>query len=159
MMLYLVRHAESAHSPRWRADSERPLSPRGRQQQIVASKRMKNLGFKINEAWVSPFKRARETLSIIMKEMDLQIPVEVLDALRVSGDHEMIISKIHVEEPRGRNKGILIVGHNPNITRILVSLVGEKAPRMGTSDLAYVLIEDGQIQLAKYYQKGALVLL
>lgn len=120
---------------------------------------MKNLGLKIHEAWVSPFKRARETLSIIMKEMDLQIPVEVLDALRVSGDHEMIISKIRVAESRGINKGILIVGHNPNITRILVSLVGEKAPRMGTSDLACVLIEEGQIQLAKYYQKGTLVLL
>jgi phosphohistidine phosphatase SixA len=153
--ILLVRHAKSEHNPsRWRSDALRPLSARGEDRQTRAARGMKNAGLSFDEAWVSPMRRARQTLDIILDAYG-DVPVAEHPELEVwepAASVESLLAEAYVAQP---HRDLLLVGHNPNMSELL-SLLGGNA-EMRTSDVAWLRWDErGPRQLA-FFPRGELM--
>ena len=75
--LVLVRHGESI----WNLENkftgwmDVDLSEKGKEEARNAGKKLKELGFSFDVSYTSVLKRAKHTLDIILKEMNLDIPI------------------------------------------------------------------------------------
>ena len=75
--LVLVRHGESI----WNLENkftgwmDVDLSEKGKEEAHNAGKKLKELGFSFDVSYTSVLKRAKHTLDIILKEMNLDIPI------------------------------------------------------------------------------------
>ena len=91
MEILLVRHAKSFYDwAKYPTDAERPLSEKGRKRQISVAEGMKKLHLTFDLAWVSPYKRAQETLQIIQEIMGNYVPINVVNELVPGGDEELV---------------------------------------------------------------------
>jgi phosphohistidine phosphatase len=155
--IYLVRHAESDHSLRWGSDEARPLSDIGKRQQMKAAKKFRVLGINYDEAWVSPFLRAKQTLDIIQSSREEPAPQKEVFNLEVHGDPQKIYQKLSQEFKKYPKKRLLLVGHNPNISNLLHMLVKNHQRRMKTSEVAWIIWDQGSISLKEYFDKETLL--
>lgn len=80
--LALVRHGESEWNKKglWTGWTDVPLNEKGREEGKKAGEALKDI--KLDIAYTSKLKRAKETLDEILKELNLKIPVIENDALR-----------------------------------------------------------------------------
>ena len=126
--LLLVRHAEAApHAPE--GDPERPLTIHGRAAaaRMGAYFRASGLGFDL--ALVSPARRARDTLDMILRELP-QTPACVREASLYNAGVDTLRDLL--AQTAGWVKTLLIVGHNPGLgefARFLVRGVEGAVPR------------------------------
>jgi phosphohistidine phosphatase SixA len=157
MHIILIRHAESDHSLRWGSDAARPLSDIGKRQQKRAASKMFQLGVDFDEAWVSPFFRAKQTLQIIQSVRASAAPQKELFDLEVHGDPQKVYDKLSQEFEVNPVKRLLLVGHNPNISKLLHLLVKDINRRMNTSEVAWLVWYNSGIYLEKYLDKETLL--
>ena len=120
--LILLRHAKAA-SHAGGGDSERPLTGRGR---TDASRMGRYLASELlipDMAVVSHAKRTRETLELVLAEMELgvRIPIHVEPRL-YNADPLMLIDLLRDTPDRIRT--LLLVGHNPGVGDLAQDLVG-----------------------------------
>ena len=155
MDILLVRHAKSEHNPsRWRSDAERPLSARGEDRQTRATRGMKNAGLSFDEAWVSPMRRAQQTLDIILAAYG-DVPVLQHSELAVwepASGVKSLLANAYASEP---NRDLLLVGHNPNMSELL-SLLGGDA-EMRTSDVAWLRWDERGPRQMAFFSRGELM--
>jgi alpha-ribazole phosphatase/probable phosphoglycerate mutase len=80
MRLLLARHGESVWNAqrRFQGHTDIALSPRGRAQAEALGRALR--GYRMTAAYVSPFRRARETAEVALRESG--VPVTVLEELR-----------------------------------------------------------------------------
>lgn len=159
MIIYLVRHAKSDYDwEKWPTDDLRPLSAKGKFRQELIAKGMIKNNLLYNIAWVSPYKRAQETLEIIQKYQLKPSPVIINRDLRVGGDEEKIFILLQEQCKITPDIRILLVGHNPNITSLL-GLLGKpkKTPEMRTSDVAKCELTENSHSMIKYYPRESLM--
>lgn len=153
--IFLVRHAKSEHNPsRWRSDASRPLSARGESRQHRAACGMVKAGLTFAEAWVSPMRRAQQTLDIILKAYPAVPVVEraELAACEPASAVKSLLAEAYASNP---SRKLLLVGHNPNMSDLLELLGGDAYMR--TSDLAWIGWDEQGPRELKFFPRGELM--
>jgi phosphohistidine phosphatase len=121
LTLYLLRHAKSSWDQPELSDSERPLSPRGRDAAPLVGRYMRSQGYVPDLILCSPAVRARQTLELAVSTTDARI----IDGLYNFGDGTGLIHIIAREG--GTSASVLVIGHNPSIAGAAALLVGKGA--------------------------------
>jgi phosphohistidine phosphatase len=136
--LYLLRHADAGDPEAWEGpDAARPLSDKGRRQSERLGRHLANVGFSPDAIVTSPKLRAAETAELVAAALGK--PVATDDRL-ASGVGLGIAEAIH--RGAGAPGRLVIVGHDPDFSELLSTLVGvELAMKKGA--LARVDLADG----------------
>jgi phosphohistidine phosphatase len=122
MKIYLTRHgiANEPDGTSIEADSQRPLTAKGRDKINKIARTLKKLGIKPDLIISSPYVRAEQTASILAKEFDGKKHLKFSDLLIPDGKAEAIINAIvenyMVDE-------LLIVSHEPCLSLLISTLV------------------------------------
>jgi len=133
-MLWLLRHAE-AEDANGRADAERPLTARGREQARAAGAALAALGVRLDACLSSPRVRARDTAALACEPLGLAVQIaHELDGGRF--DPERIAA--------GLGEHVLLVGHNPDMAQAVHDTTGARV-RMRKAALAG--IADGELHV------------
>ena len=118
MKLLIVRHAEAAPGE---PDELRPLTPAGRGQARALGSRLRQEGVSPNAILTSPLLRARETATLLGRELGVE---PVADERLAPGADAAGISAA-----AGEHEGTLVVvGHQPDCSQIAAALTGGPEP-------------------------------
>ncbi|MEN9824443.1 MAG: hypothetical protein RI953_188 [Pseudomonadota bacterium] len=132
--LILVRHAEAADGSLFGDDSQRQLTPRGQREASFLGRTRRMMALPSPDVvFTSGFERAEQTLERVLEGLSLRVVRDI--NFSPEGSYrkgmEMILEEARQPLPDDeRLKCIWVVGHNPNIERLL----GQIAP-----DIAVVL--------------------
>lgn len=125
MLCYLVRHAQAADAATWPGtDAERPLTEKGRARMERAAKALATLELEIDALVTSPLLRAKQTAAIVAKRLGLADRVaedpRLADGFGVAQLHAILIE-------HGDAAGVMLVGHEPSMSRLVAELAGGAA--------------------------------
>ena len=122
MRVYLLRHgpAGSRDASRWPDDSERPLSPRGRERTERAALGLARLETDPTLILTSPLVRAEQTAKVLRSAFDREVPIEILEALSPGGSYRAIVQRL---AEASANDSIVLVGHEPDLGKLAGVLV------------------------------------
>jgi len=136
--LYLLRHGK-ADWPDWsKPDDERPLTSKGRDEVATVAKLLARLEVAPIIA-TSPLPRASQTADIAGKFMEAEVHQDSL--LRPgcdAGDLRKLLKKFPGES-------LLIVGHEPDFTRIIFQLTGGRT-KMSKAGVALIELETSSMK-------------
>ena len=98
--LVLVRHGESIWNleNKFTGWTDVPLSDRGIKEAIKAGKVLKELGFTFDIAYTSFLKRAQDTLTLILKELKLDLPI--IKTYKLNERHYGALQGLNKDETR-----------------------------------------------------------
>jgi len=116
MRLVLVRHAEAAPGE---PDELRALTPEGHEQARRLGEQLRADGVVPDVVLSSPLLRARQTAA----DLGFGDP-EALDALAPGANADDVRTEI-----QGRGETVVVVGHQPDCSRITAELRGEAEPK------------------------------
>jgi phosphohistidine phosphatase len=139
MTIYLLRHGEALAAGHYR-DDERPLSNLGHQQSSAVGRYLVEIHADIRAIFCSPLVRARETAEAVLREIG-PVPIHETEALVSSSDPREILSELK----KSRVKSILLIGHEPHLSRTISLLLwGDSQSRvaMGKCSLACVSVSE-----------------
>jgi phosphohistidine phosphatase len=118
--LHLLRHADAGDPSAWRGDdAARPLSPKGVRQAKRLGRHLAAIGFDTDAIVSSPKRRARETADIVAAALDAEVRVDERLAGRFGVDD--LAALLH---DAGGPQRPLLVGHDPDFSDVVSSLVG-----------------------------------
>jgi phosphohistidine phosphatase len=115
--LVLLRHAKSA----WPdvADTERPLSDRGRRDAPVIGRWLRDTGNVPDVVLCSPARRTRETWDLMAGELGADPAVSYEPRIYEAS----ALSLLHLlRETGGTHRAVLLIGHNPGIAELAVGI-------------------------------------
>ena len=118
MQILLVRHAEAAPGD---PDELRPLTPVGEMQARALGRRLREAGVTPDTILTSPLVRARETAAIL--GVELGAPVQPDERLAPGADARAVTDAV-----AGWGETVVVVGHQPDCSRIAAALTGEAEP-------------------------------
>lgn len=118
--LVLLRHAKSSWAEPGLDDSERPLAPRGERAAGVIAAQLVKRKLQPDRVLCSTAKRTRETWNRIRPVL-VNLPEEVLEPELYLAEPATIFGRIQKTPPRVNT--LLVIGHNPGLQRLAVSLV------------------------------------
>ena len=126
MHLFLLRHglAVEPGTAGFETDASRPLTPNGKRQLVKVAKAMRRMELSFDVIWSSPLVRARQTAEIVAKELKATKQLKLVDELSPGGDAVKLIKKLRALKPAREN--ILLVGHEPDLSKLLSLLVTGK---------------------------------
>jgi phosphohistidine phosphatase len=130
-MIWLLRHGEAEDTA---PDSERKLTPKGREQARAVGQALARLGVKVEACLTSPNVRAAETARIASEELGLDVKLES----RLAG------GPFDAEQLAGGLEGVLLVGHDPDFSGAVRQMTGAQV-RMKKGGLAGV--ENGELKV------------
>jgi phosphohistidine phosphatase len=138
MNLYVLRHASAGtRRANPKIDVKRPLDKEGKQQCLLVGRFLSALNVQFDRVVSSPLKRALQTASLVGNETGYDSKIDLSDGLAP----EATVQKFH-DLVRGLAKyeNVLVVGHNPNISVFLASLIapGRTSIRMRKGAIARV---------------------
>jgi phosphohistidine phosphatase len=141
MNIFILRHgiAVERGTQGFDADSERPLTPKGKRQLRKSAVAMKKMKLRFDLVLSSPYERARRTAEIVADELKLKKRLKFADLLKFEGDPERLIGEIARLKPKPEN--LLLVGHEPYLSRLASLLVS------GSGDMAMDLKKGGLVKL------------
>jgi phosphohistidine phosphatase len=121
MKIYLMRHgiAREPDGPSVKADSQRTLTPKGRDKIGKIAHALKMLGIQPDLILSSPYTRAKETAILLAREFDCKKNLRFSDLLVPDGNTEEIINAI-VENYEMEE--LVIVGHEPCLSLLVSTL-------------------------------------
>jgi phosphohistidine phosphatase len=124
MKIYLVRHAVAYERDRkrWPDDSLRPLTPAGKRKFRKAARGLATLLPDRCPILSSPFVRTRQTAAILAAVAGGKV-VECRE-LAHGGTPRSIFELLKVHA----GKNVVLVGHEPELGRLLASLLGDSKP-------------------------------
>jgi phosphohistidine phosphatase len=122
MRCYFLRHGAAVDAGTWSgADFDRPLTDEGRERLTEAAKTIATLKLDIDVIVTSPLLRAKQTAAIVAKRLKLQD--RLLEDARLGGGFGMSqLGQILAEH--AADDGVLLVGHEPAMSRIVGELIG-----------------------------------
>jgi phosphohistidine phosphatase len=112
--LTLVRHAKSSWKDPGRADFDRPLSKRGKQDAPRMGERLAARGQRPDLILSSPARRARKTAKEIARKIGLPSERLVLEEKIYEAEPEALLEVVQSLDDRWEN--VMLVGHNPGLT-------------------------------------------
>jgi phosphohistidine phosphatase len=125
--LLLLRHAKSSWDDASIPDRDRSLNARGRRAAAVMRRAMRDLGLAPDVVLVSTARRTMDTLEALEPWDDAPL-VEPMDSLYLADPGQMIAALQGVAETV---RSVLLIGHNPGLHDLAVSLAGPLAMRRG----------------------------
>jgi phosphohistidine phosphatase len=142
MNVFILRHglAVEPGSPGYTQDSERPLTPKGKQQLMKVAKGMRRLGLDFDLILASPYVRARQTADIVAKTLKLKKRLDYSEALTPSGSPKELIDYLNRLDPRPED--VLLVGHEPYLSQLISLLIS------GETGLAISMKKGGLCKLS-----------
>ena len=118
MLLRLIRHGHALSADE---DSARPLSAQGRDDVVKLAAFLRTSGYAApGLIWYSPFRRARETASLLAQHSGRQVMLVGKSFLTPGADPEKI-ARLLAELPP--NADLAIVGHEPHLGLLATLLV------------------------------------
>lgn len=122
MRCYFLRHGAAVDAGEWSgSDFDRPLTAQGRERITQAAKTIAALRLNLGVIITSPLVRAKQTAEIVAKRMKLQDHL-VEDARLGGGFGLSQLGEILAE--RRAADAVMLVGHEPAMSRIAGELVG-----------------------------------
>ncbi|MGH7950764.1 MAG: phosphohistidine phosphatase SixA [Limisphaerales bacterium] len=123
MNLYILRHGLAVEhgAPGYKKDSDRPLTPKGRQRLRQIAKAIEAMGLNFDAIFSSPFLRAKQTAEIAAEELGLEKKPAFTNELTPNGNPKMLIEEIN--QLKSSQKNILLVGHEPYLSQLIGLLV------------------------------------
>ena len=111
-ILHLIRHAKSSWKDNNLADIDRPLAPKGIRACAVMAPEITKTGCDFSNVFISPSKRARETIERIASNLKrTSVTWTVAEKLYTFSAHDLL-EFCREDLPENINKAV-IVGHNP----------------------------------------------
>lgn len=139
MNVYIIRHAwaEQANEARWPDDSLRPLTEEGRRRFRRAARRLGRLGINPRLVVTSPYLRCIETAEILVATSQEPMLMETIPFLAPGGDVRALIewAQSRMAEVAG---DMAWVGHAPDVSEILATLIGGGQFRFAKGGVATV---------------------
>lgn len=140
MELYLLRHAHAGDPAKWQgADTDRPLSAKGRAQCTRLGRLLAESGSRPDAIVSSPKVRAAETAELVAEALGTDVR---LDDRLASGFDLAALERL--VRDAGEPARLIIVGHDPDFSLLLAELTGAPSIPMRKGALARVDI-DGPI--------------
>ena len=124
--MYLVRHAEAAPG---QPDELRPLTPSGRAAARDLGRRLAASGLRPDALLSSPFLRARETAAELARALGAR--PESDERLSPGTDADTLRAVV-----AGRGDAVVVVGHQPDCSRISAEIAGGAEPAFPPTGLA-----------------------
>ena len=158
MKLFVMRHGPAGQHGSAPNDFERPLTAKGREQTAAAVKALRRLGVEPDQILSSPLTRCAQTAELASAE--LGPPVEAIDALASGAEPGVILAAV-----RQREGTLLLVGHDPDLTRLVSYLLSGARPFVDFSKGGVVALEShgapevGSCTLLWYMRRRQLALL
>jgi phosphohistidine phosphatase len=150
MNLYILRHASAGlRKANPLLDVKRPLDKEGKKHSLQLAYVLNALNIQFDLIISSPLKRSLQTAALIGTETGYEAPVQQSDALAPSAtvkDFQKLLREISNRE------NVLVVGHNPNLTTFLGSLLvpassPEAKIRLRKGSIARVVLTRGPATL------------
>ncbi|HUP83350.1 MAG TPA: histidine phosphatase family protein [Candidatus Limnocylindria bacterium] len=134
--LYLLRHAHAGNAAAWTGDdAERPLSDRGKDQARRLGKLLADRGVMPDTILSSPKLRARQTANLVADALG----VAVTSDERLAEEFDL---GALAEMMAGVGSGsLMVVGHDPDFSDVLATLVGAAELPMRKGALARVDVQ------------------
>ena len=132
--LLLLRHAKSSWKDTSLADHDRPLNKRGRKTAPRMGRLMQETGLRPDHILCSTATRAKETLQLVLTDLDKSLPVTFLAELYHCDTTHLVGVLREVAEPAA---SVLVVGHNPDLELFLAQVTGQ-SERLSTGALARI---------------------
>jgi len=126
--LLLLRHAKSSWDDPKLPDHARPLDRRGRNAAAAMRRAMRELGLSPDVVLVSSARRTLQTLEALEPWDDTPL-VEPMDALYLATGKQLLQVLSGVAETA---RGVLLIGHNPGLHDLAITLVGAAGMALGT---------------------------
>jgi phosphohistidine phosphatase len=140
MEIYFLRHGDAGRAEEWKgSDAERPLSREGAARMEKESEAIARLRPSLDAVLTSPLVRARQTAEIVAKKLRLMKALVVEDRL-APGFAMNELAKI-LEERRS-SRGLLLVGHEPDFSRVISACTGGSRVDCKKGSLIRVDIDD-----------------
>jgi phosphohistidine phosphatase len=126
MELYLMRHGNALPvGGRIKTDSDRPLSPQGREGVRVMAAQLNTADVHPARVLSSPLIRAVETANLMLSCAGSGVAVELKPTL----SHGTSVEKIwRLLREKPETESVLIVGHQPDLGFMLQVLMADKVP-------------------------------
>jgi phosphohistidine phosphatase len=140
MNLFFLRHARAcARSPKWRPDGARPLTREGEKKMFNVAGGIKSLELSFDLILTSPHIRAYRTAEILGESFG---PKKVFETKNLVSEAEPKPVIDEINENFSRLNEIVLVGHEPFMTRLISILLS------GKEDLAIDLRKAGLCKLS-----------
>jgi phosphohistidine phosphatase len=140
MEIYFLRHGDAGAAEGWKgSDTERPLSKEGfarMEKEAVAIARLRPA---LDVILTSPLVRAQQTAEIVAKKLG-PARAPVLDERLAPGFGAAELRQI-LEERRAA-RGVMVVGHEPDFSRVISVCIGGGAVECRKGSLVRVDMED-----------------
>jgi phosphohistidine phosphatase len=137
MKLFVLRHGRA--EPHALTDAQRRLTPSGREDlaRLLASCRTKLES--VEELWVSPLVRARQSAEIVCEVLGRELPVLVTETLVPEADLDGLYQQLY----NSHCKNLMLVSHQPLVGELVNDLCGTEPGyhHFGTSTLACIELE------------------
>lgn len=146
MELYFLRHAEAEDARSGLADGDRRLTPEGSEATKREAEGLRKLGLKLDLVLTSPLVRARQTAEIVAKALGLPTPTA---ASQLASGCELADLRSLLSE-HADCKRVMLVGHEPDFSRMVSQLVGSASLKLKKGGIARVnadSIESGRGEL------------
>lgn len=147
--LIIVRHAEAADGSLFADDSHRTLTPRGQREAHMLGRWRKVMALpEPDVVFTSGYERAEQTLERVLEGLTLRIVRDAHFSPEGSTKKawEMILTEANTADIAVSSlKAIWVVGHNPNIERLLGLLSDDIAPVLRPfrkASLAWLKVRD-----------------
>lgn len=127
LTLSLLRHAKSSWKNPSLPDHERPLAARGIIDAPMMGRAMTERGIDPELVLCSSARRTVDTLSLVLPELKVEPSVVYEDALYHASAAEMLQMLRDVRPGASR---VMMVGHNPEIQRLALDLIGSGPQHM-----------------------------
>jgi phosphohistidine phosphatase len=123
MILYFLRHASAGeHLINPKKDEKRALDKEGIEQCGFVGRALAALDVQVDMIVSSPLKRCTQTASLVGNELGYEGKLQLDAGLRPSaslGDFRKLLEKY------ARLEAIMVVGHNPNLSQFLGSVISD----------------------------------
>jgi phosphohistidine phosphatase len=147
--LLLLRHAKSSWDDPGLSDHARPLNARGRRAAAAMGGAMRDLGLQPDLVIVSSARRTLQTLEALTPFDDNAL-IEPMDSLYLAHVSLLLDGVRKVPETV---RSVLMIGHNPGLHELALTLVGDGAASAGRPRSAAVAAAE---RLEKGFPTGAL---
>ncbi|MEN6641440.1 MAG: phosphohistidine phosphatase SixA [Armatimonadia bacterium] len=118
MLIYFLRHAEAEDtSPQ--GDAGRRLTDKGVQRSREVGRALAAMDVAVDLVLCSPLQRALETADAVLESLEARLEVE--DDLGGNLDLEALRDMLEAHGPAGN---VLLVGHEPDLSRTISLLIG-----------------------------------
>ena len=123
MEIFLMRHglAVERGTTGFKDDALRPLTPKGRRQLRKIATAIKKMDLRCDQILSSPLVRAKQTAEIVAAELKLKKCLKFSNARAPGGDAAILLRQLTRMRPSP--KRLLLVGHEPDLSRLISRLV------------------------------------